>query len=145
MIPEKIINTLLTAEAEITATVGTRIYPGRLPKGIPLPAIICRRIDVIQLHRPLSVTVGSFYLCRARMRVAVLTATEGGYVTAQTLLQLVRRVVGNKKGLVAGYDGTHIGPPLLSPEAPDDEPGISVDTVDFAITYREPADRKSVV
>lgn len=139
MIPEKIVNTLLTGEAQITAIVGARgIYPGQLPAGKPIPAIVFRRIDVVQLHRPIAPTAQAYYLCRARMRIAVLTPEEGGYVVAQTLIQLARRTVGNKLGEIAGFAGTHIGPPMLSPEQPDSETGIAIDAIDVLITYREP-------
>lgn len=138
MIPETILNTLLSADAQITAMVDARIYPGRLPKGQTVPALVYRRIDVLQLHRPLAVTAQAFTLNRARMRVGVLTASDRGYVTAQTLMQHVRRVVGNQVGTVAGYAGTHIGPALVAPEQDDDEAGIAVDAMDFMVAYREP-------
>lgn len=138
MIPETILNTLLSADAQVTALVDARIYPGRLPKGQTVPALVYRRIDVLQLHRPLAVTAQAFTLNRARMRVGVLTAADRGYVTAQTLMQHVRRVVGNQVGAVAGYAGTHIGPALVAPEQDDDEAGIAVDAMDFMVTYREP-------
>ena len=138
MIPETILNALLSADAQITALVDARVYPGRLPKGQTVPALVYRRIDVLQLHRPLAVTAQAFTLNRARMRVGVLTAADRGYVTAQTLMQHVRRVVGNQVGTVAGYAGTHIGPALVAPEQDDDEAGIAVDAMDFIVTYREP-------
>jgi hypothetical protein len=138
MIPESIVKALLFADAQVTAIAGDRIYPGMLPAGKRLPAVVYRRIDVTQLHRPIAPTAQTFYLCRARMRVAVLTPEEGGYVIAKTLVQHIRRAVGNKQGELAGYAGTVIGAPMLSPEQPDTEDGISVDSMDFMVTYREP-------
>lgn len=138
MIPETIINALLVADASIVGIVDARVYPGRLPNGQTVPALVYRRVDVVQLHRPVAVTGQAFTINRARMRVAVLTAVNRGYVTSQTLMQHVRRVVGNQVGTVAGFAGTHIGPALVAPEQDDDEAGIAVDAMDFMVTYREP-------
>ena len=138
MIPETILYTLLTADAAVTGLVADRVYPGRLPLGKVPPAIVYRRIDVVQLHRPVAPTAQGYYLCRARMRVGVLTPVGTGYVIAQTLLQRVRAVCGNKVGVIAGYAGTVIGAPLVAPEEPEDETGVAIDTVDFMVTYREP-------
>lgn len=138
MIPEKIMNTQLQASSDIQSLVAERIYPGLLPEKKPLPAIVFRRIDAHALHRPLAVTGSSSQLSRARMRVFVLTASEGGYSTAQTLMGYVRAACANKIGTIAGFANVHIGPPQVAPELPDPEIGMTVDAVDFMVTYREP-------
>lgn len=138
MIPEQIMITLALADAGVTAIVGDRVFPGMAPEGAPLPAVVVKRIDAVQLHRPLRVTPGAFALCRARMRLGALYATVGGYVTGKELLQALRQACGNRRGTIAGFDGVSIGPAIASPEIPNATNGITIEPVDFLVTYREP-------
>lgn len=140
MIPEEIIHHLLATDADVAALVGsTGVHPAVIPEGTPLPAIAYRRIDAVDLHRPLYRKPGSYALCRARMRVAVLTLTDGaGYVAAKTVLQAVRKACSSKVGLIAGYAGTSTSAPLASPELPDPVTGLTQEACDFMVTYREP-------
>lgn len=144
MIPEKIINTLLTGSADILAIVKpsvggeVRIYPGLAPEQKPVPLLVYRRIDANVLNRPINPRPGAVQICRARMRVAVVTSSDaGGYTTAQSLMQHVRSACGNKLGTIAGYPQTHVGPPMVADELPDPVTGLALDAVDFMVTYRE--------
>lgn len=136
MIPEQIIASLLVDSAEVAALVADRVYPGLLPEGVQTPAIVYRRIDAIVLHRPLAGT-GASLLCRARMRVFVLTPGDD-YVAAKALMSSVRRACANRLGTIAGFANAQVGQPMLSPEMPDPIVGLNVEATDFMVTFHEP-------
>lgn len=138
MIPEQIVASLLLAASDVTAiTTSGRIYPGMLPEGKPVPAVVFRRIDAMVLHRPLSVTGASTQIVRARMRLFAVTKFED-YVVEKTLMQATRIAVGNKVGTIAGFNNVHIGSPMVSPEMPEPVEGLQVSANDFYVTYHEP-------
>ena len=110
-----IVAALLLADPAVTAFVpATRVKLGRLPDGVPLPALLARTVSSVDrqpLKRPAIVRVTD------RVSVTVRAASYRDQVAA---MKLVRRCCAGRTGDVGGGSGVSIltagmGPDLNGP------------------------------
>ncbi len=98
---EKAIYAILAADAGVNAIVGTRIYPGKLPQGVTLPAIVYGRITTGPNHASGN-TPG---LRSAFIQTTCYDeddATQSAYEGADVLGKAVKSALSRYSGTIAG-------------------------------------------
>lgn len=131
--PEKIMRSLLLADAGVTALVGTDIYPSVIPEGKePSRSLV---VEVLE-NRPLPTIDGINQvaaLYEARVSVACVAKT---YADVKALTAAVRAAAHLKRGSAAGR---WVISSVLESEGPDEygiEQGVFLQAVDYTITYQ---------
>lgn len=129
----EIIGALLRADTDMTALVPIdRIKAGRLPDGVPLPALLVRTVSVVD-RQPLK-RVG-WVRVTARVAVAVRAAN---YAEQERAIRLVRRCCAGRTGDIGGGVRVSIltagtGPDVAGPANSFEQ------TQDFRVSFDAPA------
>lgn len=129
---EKVINTLLSSSVALTALVGTKIYPGRIPQNTIMPAISYELVSSVEIA-PINAQAGGVLL-RSRVQVTVLART---YAEVKTIQEAVRSTLLFKSGLIAGVQVIGITRELIGPDDRDDELGLYMQGVDYLLIHDE--------
>lgn len=129
---EKVINTLLSSSVALTALVGTKIYPGRIPQNTIMPAISYELVSGVEIA-PINAQAGGVLL-RSRVQVTVLART---YAEVKTIQEVVRGTLLFKSGLIAGVQVIGITRELIGPDERDDELGLYMQGVDYLLIHDE--------
>lgn len=123
------LRTYVLADAMVTALVGVRMYPRRLPQGPTLPAIAYQRIDTRREHD----MDGPDGLPRARVQLSIWAASVAA---AEELAAAVR---GRLDGYKGAWGSVTVGSCLCVGERDLDDPETGRNAVvqDYMIQWRE--------
>lgn len=130
---EKIIRALLVQDSAVAALCADRVYPGLLPIGCALPALVVEHISTTE--RPTLYAQAGFNLMQARIQV---TALAEDYAGLKALVGAVGTACRFQRGLIAGVRVTAITRSLIGPDEHDDERTVWAQPTDFVVTYHEP-------
>jgi hypothetical protein len=129
---ESIAYALLTADAGIAAAVGARVFPGVLPQGQTLPAIVFELVSATPL--PVIDATVATHLMRSRVQINLLGPD---YAALHTLRDTVVLAVRHQRGTIGG-DVVHST--LLDYEGPvsfDDALQTWQRPIDLIITHQQ--------
>lgn len=129
---EKVIYTLLTGSAEVSALVGSKVYPGRIPQNTTMPAIAYELVSGVDIV-PINAQAGGVIL-RSRVQVSVLART---YAQVKTIQEAIRGTLLFKSGLIAGVRVVGITRDLIGADERDDELGLYMQGVDYLLIHDE--------
>lgn len=129
---EKVIYTLLTGSAEVSALVGSKVYPGRIPQNTTMPAIAYELVSGVDIV-PISAQAGGVIL-RSRVQTSVLART---YAEVKTIQEAIRGTLLFKSGLIAGVRVVGITRDLIGADERDDELGLYMQGVDYLLIHDE--------
>lgn len=130
---EQALYALLAADAGIAARVASRIYPGQLPQGTLLPALVVEHVDSQPL--PTIDAQAGFSLVQSRLQVTALAKT---YTDQKAVLDAVRAALNYQRGVIAGVRVMHIVRDTVGPDLRDDDLQVYVQSMDFMVTFQEP-------
>lgn len=129
---EKVINSLISADAGVQAVVGTRIYPSRLPQNTTMPAIAYQVVSGTELT-PIDAQAG-YQIMRTRVQI---TAMGKNYVDVKNALEAVRLACLYKSGTIAGVKVISITRDIVGPDTRDDDLSIYIQSIDFVVMHYE--------
>ena len=129
---EKAIHALLMQASVVTSLVGARCYPGQLPQGCPLPALVVEHISTVQAST-LDANA-EFNLARTRVQV---TALASDYPTQKALVHAVAGACTFQRGLIAGVTVISVMRDLIGPDLRDDDRSVFFQAVDFVVTFQD--------
>ena len=129
---EHVIYTLITGAAPVTALIGSRIYPSRLPQNTAMPAIAYQLISGVELD-PIDAQAG-YQIMRSRVQV---TAMGKNYSDVKNILEAVRIACNYKSGLIGGYQVLSITRDSIGPDLRDDDLSIYIQSIDFMVMHYE--------
>lgn len=129
---EKVIRSLLLANATVTAAVGTRVYPVTLPEGTTLPAIVLDHVSTVE--QPTIDANAPLALVESRISVTVIADT---YTTLKTLTDACRVALNFKRGSIAGVNVVSVRRALVGPEYKDDQLRSFAQPLDFMVLHFE--------
>lgn len=129
---ERVIYTLLTGSSAVTDLVGAKIYPGRIPQNITMPAISYEMVSGMEMA-PINAQAGGVLL-RSRVQVNVLART---YEEVKTIQEAIRHVLIFKSGLIAAVRVIGITRDLIGPDERDDELGLYMQGIDYLLIHDE--------
>lgn len=135
MSAEKIIYALLAADSAVSAVVSSRIYPGELPQGAALPALVVSHLTTVP--QPTMDAASAFTLVQSRVEVTLLVKAD--YVTLKSLLKKVRQACEYKRGTIASTVAVSVVRDLVGPDARDSDLDVLSQTIDFMVTWQDPA------
>ena len=129
---ERVIYTLLTGSSAVTDLVEAKIYPGRIPQNITMPAISYEMVSGMEMA-PINAQAGGVLL-RSRVQVNVLART---YEEVKTIQEAIRHVLLFKSGLIAAVRVIGITRDLIGPDERDDELGLYMQGIDYLLIHDE--------
>ena len=129
---EKVVYTLLSSAAGVTAHVSTRIYPSDLPQQIAVPAIVYRHVDTVD--RPTIHGDGGSQLVQSRISVIALA---NDYAKIKGIHEAVKDAMRYQYGVIAGVQVATItrdiaGPDIFDPDIERHEQGV-----DYLIVHND--------
>lgn len=130
MSAEAAIYALLTAAAPVTALVGTRIYPGVLPNGQALPAIVVEQISAVRLGR--LDAFAATHPTRSRIQVNLLSRD---YPTLKALRTAVTAALQFQRGSIGGSSVISVLPDNEGPDTFDAGMEVFHQPIDFMVTH----------
>lgn len=129
---EKVVRSLLLANATVTASVATRVYPVTLPEGTTLPAIVIDHISTVE--QPTIDANAPAQLVESRISVTVMTSD---YLTLKNLIDACRVALNFKRGSISGVNVVSIRRALVGPEYKDDALRSYAQPQDFMVLHFE--------
>lgn len=129
---EKVVYTLLSSTAAVTALIGTKIYPGRIPQNTVMPAVSYELVSGVEIA-PINAQAGGVLL-RSRVQVTVLART---YAEVKAIQEAIRGALLFKSGLIAGVRVIGITRELIGPDERDDELGLYMQGIDYLLIHDE--------
>jgi len=120
---DEAVRSILAANTEVSALVGTRIYPAVLPLDCALPALSYSKIS------------NAYKQIAGVPRFQISCWTED-YLQCQTLKQAVETALDGYSGTVSGIEIIRIIP-LSAPDFYESETGVYHIPYDFKIIYRK--------
>lgn len=133
MSAEKIIRTLLTASASVTALVSDRIYPGEIPQGVALPAVGLSHISTTEV--PTIDAAAANVLVQSRIECVALAKD---YATVKSIISSIRSACNYAHGTIGGFAVVSVRRDLVGADARDSDLTIFAQTIDFIVTWHEP-------
>ncbi len=130
---EKAIRALLMQASAVTSLVGERCYPGQLPQGCALPALVVQHVSTVD--RPTLDAAAPFGLVQSRIQVTVLAST---YPIQKSLADAVITACRYQRGVISGVRVNSVVRELVGPDLRDDERSVFYQSVDFLVTFQEP-------
>lgn len=127
-----IVGELLRADAELVAVVPVdRIKAGRLPDGVPLPAIVARMVSLVERQK----LIRKGWV-RMTERVSV-TVRAGNYRQQGAVIRLIRDGCAGRTGTIGGFANVVIlaagtGPDVAGPADSFEQ------TQDFRVSFDAP-------
>ena len=129
---EKVIYTLLSADAGVTALVAARIYPSRLPQNTTMPAIAYEVISAMELT-PIDAQAG-YQIVRTRVQV---TCMAKNYAEVKNTVEAVRIACLYKSGTIGGVKVLSILRDGVGPDLRDDDLALYLQSIDFVVAHYE--------
>jgi hypothetical protein len=129
---EHVIYTLLSGSALVTAQVGNRIYPARMPQNTVMPALVYQTISGNELT-PIDAQAG-YQVMRTRIQV---TAMAKNYQEVKNALEAVRKACLYQSGVIGGYQVLSITRDTVGPDLRDDDLSIYIQSIDFMVMHYE--------
>ncbi len=129
---EKVVRSLLLANASVASAVGTRIYPVTLPDGVALPAIVLDHISTVE--QPTIDANAPAQLVESRISATVMT---NDYVTLKTLIDACRVALNFQRGVIEGVTVVSVRRALVGPEYRDDELRSYAQAQDWMVLHYE--------
>lgn len=129
---EKVIRSLLLANATVSAAVGTRVYPVTLPEGTTLPAIVLDHVSTVE--QPTIDANAPYALVESRISVTVIA---NDYVTLKSLSEACRVALNFQRGSIAGVSVVSVRRALVGPEYKDDELKSYAQPQDYMVLHFE--------
>lgn len=129
---EKVIRSLLLANATVSAAVGTRVYPVTLPEGTALPAIVLDHISTVE--QPTIDANSPLALVESRISCTVIA---NDYTTLKTLVDACRVACNFQRGTIASVSVVSVRRALVGPEYKDDELRSYAQPQDFMVLHFE--------
>lgn len=129
---ESVVYKLITADAAVTALVGAKVFPGRLPQNTVMPAVAYELVSSNEIL-PINAQAGGVLL-KSRVQVSVLAKT---YVEIKTIHEAIRKAVLFQRGLIAGVCVISITRYLIGPDMRDDQLGLYMQGVDYLLVHDE--------
>ena len=126
---EQDLRTYLLAQAPVSALIGTRIFPLRLPQGVTLPAVTYQRISGV----PVISHDGASDLARARIQVDCWAAS---YAAMAGLAMAIRTALSGYRGPM-GNNGATAARVINQIDLSEPEPALWRRMIDVAIWHRE--------
>lgn len=130
MSAEAAVYSLLAAAPAVTALVGTRIFPGQLPEGQPLPALTIEHISSVRLGR-LDAQAAT-HPTQSRIQVNVQAAT---YPVVKALRDAVTAALQFQRGAIGGGAVIAILPDVAGPDLVDPGMGLIHQPLDFLVVH----------
>jgi hypothetical protein len=129
---EKVIFTLLSADAGVSAQVGARIYPSRLPQNTAMPAIAYEAVSGMELT-PIDAQAG-YQIVRTRMQI---TCMGKNYADVKNTVEAVRMALLYKNGVIGGVRVLSITRDSVGPDTRDDDLALYLQSIDFMVMHYE--------
>lgn len=129
---EKVVRSLLLANATVTAAVGSRIYPVTLPEGTALPAIVLDHISTVE--QPTIDANAPAQLVESRISATVMA---NDYLTLKSLVDACRIALNFKRGSIEGVSVVSVRRALVGPEYKDDELQNFAQSLDWMVLHFE--------
>lgn len=129
---ESVIYTLLTGNPGVTALVGTKVYPGRLPQNTVMPAISYELVSSNEIL-PINAQAGGVLL-RSRVQVTVLAKT---YAETKSVHEAARKALLFQSGLIGSVRVNSITRDSIGADERDDELGLYIQSVDYLLIHDE--------
>lgn len=130
MSAESAITALLLAAAPVTALVADRVYPGMLPEGRPLPALVVEHVSSSRIGR-LDASAAT-HPVRTRMQVNLLAST---YPQLKALRAAVTTALQYQRGNLGGSSVISVLPDSEGPDSHDPAMGVYHQPIDFMVTH----------
>lgn len=130
MSAEAAVFALLSAAPAITALVGARVYPGGLPEGQPLPALVIEHISSVRLGR--LDAQASTHPTQTRVQVNLLAAT---YLQLKALRDAVTAALQFQRGAIGGGSVIAILPDVAGPDLSDPALTVFHQPLDFLVVH----------
>lgn len=130
---EKAIRALLMQASAVTTLVSDRCYPGQLPQGCALPALVVEHISTVD--KPTLDAASAFGLVQSRIQV---TALASSYPQQKSLADAVITACRYQRGVIAGVRVISVVRELVGPDLRDDDRSVFYQSVDFLVTFQEP-------
>jgi hypothetical protein len=117
----------------LSALVGDRIYPLKLPQGVILPAVTYQRIST---PRVITHDQGTGGLAMPRFQ---FSAYDDGYSSVKAVIKQIREALNGYKGTPGGTDTVLVHGAFAEDEQDFDDPdsGLYWSTIDFFIYHQE--------
>lgn len=129
---EKVVVDLLKADAGVTALVGSRIHPGRLPQNTAFPAISYELVSGTEVPSVNAQAGG--VLVRSRVQVNVLAKT---YAETKSVHEAVRKALQFKRGDFGTVHVVSITRDGIGSDERDDDVGLFWQSVDYLLVHDE--------
>lgn len=129
---EKVIRSLLLANATVSAAVSNRVYPVTLPEGTALPAIVLDHVSTVE--QPTIDANSPLGLVESRISVTVISDT---YTQLKTLTDACRVACNFARGSIAGVSVVSVRRALVGPEYRDDQLRSFAQPQDFMVLHFE--------
>lgn len=131
MSAEAAVYALLSAAPAITALVGTRIYPGQVPEGQPLPALAIEHISSVRLGR--IDAQAPTHPTQTRVQVNVVAATYPG---VKALRDAVTAALQYQRGSLGGGTVIAILPDVAGPDLSVPALNLYHQPLDFLVLHQ---------
>lgn len=137
---ELVITSLITGDAGCIAIVAARVYPGRLPQNIEMPAVSVELVSGVDIL-PITANAGGV-LIKSRVQVTVMAKT---YTELKALHEAIRKALLFKSGLftfaapnpVVTVRVIGIIRDLIGPDSRDDDLGLYEQPIDYQVIHDE--------
>lgn len=129
---EKVVRSLLLANATVSAAVVNRVFPVTLPEGTVLPAIVLDHVSTVD--QPTIDANSPLGLVESRISVTVISET---YTQLKTLTDACRVALNFKRGPIAGVSVVSVRRALVGPEYKDDQLRSFAQPQDFMVLHFE--------
>lgn len=130
MSAEAAVYALLSAAPAVTALVGDRIYPGQLPEGEPLPALVIEHISSVRLGR--LDAQAETHPTQTRMQVNLIA---NQYRVLKAMRDAVTSALQFKRGALGGGAVIAILPDQAGPDLADPALGTFFQPLDFLVVH----------
>ena len=136
MSAEKVIFNLLKNYAPLVAKVPVaRIYPSVIPLTATLPAISYNHVSTVE---ETDIGLNTEVLrSRVQVTVAVSGTDSQSYAKVKELISLITAACNHKQGTFNGVITNSVIRDVLSPDFRDDDSGVSYQSIDFRVVYKE--------
>ncbi|NVO06588.1 MAG: DUF3168 domain-containing protein [Rhodoferax sp.] len=133
---EAVIYALLGASSGLSALIGTRLYPNKLPQNTAMPAVAYRAISGIELT-PIDAQAG-YQVVRTRVQI---TAMAKNYAEVKAILEQVRLACLYRSGSISTAVGTvrvlSVARDSVGADMRDDDLALYLQSMDLLVTHYE--------
>lgn len=129
---EKVVYTLLSQATAVTALVGNRIHPVRLPQNCQLPAAVYELVSSVDTP-PIHAAAGGG-ITRSRVQVTVLARS---YSQVKAVHEAMRKALLYQSGQIAGVQVNAVLRDVVGPDMRDDDTDQYLQSVDYLLLHDE--------